>query len=58
MPKALSVDDAVQLACTLTLNVALAGLELPALTFITADTRLLQAAEAEGLPADDPNQHR
>jgi hypothetical protein len=30
---------------------------LPALTFLAADTRLLAAAQAEGLRADNPNNH-
>ncbi|HIC92703.1 MAG TPA: hypothetical protein EYP09_00430 [Anaerolineae bacterium] len=31
--------------------------KLPPLTFIAADEDLLEAAEAEGLPAENPNLH-
>jgi predicted nucleic acid-binding protein len=43
--------DAIQLAS------ALKAYRTQMLTFITADTRLLTAAAAEGLPTDDPNLH-
>jgi predicted nucleic acid-binding protein len=43
--------DAVQLASALSASQAFGTL-----TFISADTRLLEAA-AEGLPTDDPNAH-
>ena len=49
--------DAVQLACALTLNSWLAALEVPALTFVTADRLLAQAATDEGLPIENPNLH-
>ncbi len=49
--------DAVQLACALTLNTSLTMTSLPALIFVSADTRLLQAATREGLTTDNPNQH-
>jgi predicted nucleic acid-binding protein len=47
--------DAVQLAAGLIANDALLAAGLPALTFLAADTRLLNAAAAEGLGTDDPN---
>ena len=49
--------DAIQLACALSLNASLTALNLPPLTFLSADARLLQAAVREGLTADNPNQH-
>jgi uncharacterized protein len=45
--------DAIQLACAL----EAAHLFNIQPTFISADTRLLAAAAAEGLPTDDPNAH-
>ena len=45
--------DALQLACAL----EAAHLFDIQPTFISADTRLLAAASAEGLPTDDPNTH-
>jgi uncharacterized protein len=47
--------DAVQLASGLLANDALLNAGVPRLTFISADTRLLSAAAAEGLATDDPN---
>ncbi|MBZ0287532.1 MAG: type II toxin-antitoxin system VapC family toxin [Anaerolineae bacterium] len=44
--------DAIQLAAGLK-----AAQTFPGLTFVSADTRLLAAASAEGLPIDDPNAH-
>lgn len=44
--------DAIQLAAGLK-----AAQTFPDLSFISADTRLLTAASAEGLPTDDPNLH-
>lgn len=49
--------DAVQLSCALTLNTSITVLNLPALIFVSADTRLLKAATNEGLATDNPNQH-
>ncbi len=49
--------DAVQLAAGLTANDALLAAGLPALIFLAADTRLLNAATAEGLSVDDPNRY-
>jgi uncharacterized protein len=45
--------DAIQLACAL----EAAHLFNIQPIFISADTRLLSAASAEGLPTDDPNMH-
>ncbi len=47
--------DAVQLAAGLIANDALLAAGLPSLTFLAADTRLLNAATVEGLGTDDPN---
>lgn len=44
--------DAIQLAAGLK-----AAQAFPGLVIISADTRLLAAAAAEGLPTDDPNLH-
>jgi len=49
--------DAVQLATALILNGALIADKLPPLTFVSADDVLCQAARAEGLPAENPNEH-
>lgn len=49
--------DAVQLATALILNSALIADTLPPLTFVSADDVLCQAARAEGLLAENPNQH-
>ena len=49
--------DAVQLATALSANDLLLASGLPALTFLSADTRQLSAAQAEGLATDDPNAH-
>jgi predicted nucleic acid-binding protein len=45
--------DALQLASA----IRAARVFSPFPTFLSADTRLLTAAAAEGLPADDPNAH-
>ena len=47
--------DAVHLASALTANDALAAAGLPPLTFLSADYRLLGAAQIEGLATDNPN---
>lgn len=47
--------DAVHLACALLLNAALLAQQLPALTFVSADQDLLNAAQIEGLMTDNPN---
>jgi predicted nucleic acid-binding protein len=49
--------DAVQLAAALTLQSRRAARALPSVTFLSADQTLNQAAAAEGLAVDDPNQH-
>lgn len=49
--------DAVQLATALRTNELLTAAHLPALMFIVADSDLVAVAGAEGLRADDPNQH-
>ena len=54
---ALRSYDAIQLASALITSEALqaAGLSVP--IFLAADDRLLNAAQAEGLPIDNPNAH-
>ena len=49
--------DAVQLASALVANAPLVDAGLAALTFLSADGRLLAAANAEGLSTDNPNMH-
>jgi len=49
--------DAVQLASALTVARVVADAHLPAPIFLTADDRLLEIAEAEGLPTANPNHH-
>jgi uncharacterized protein len=49
--------DVVHLASALTANDALAAAGLPPLTFLSADDRLLNAAQMEGLATDNPNAH-
>ncbi len=49
--------DAIQLASSLTANKALHSTGLSPLTFLTADDRLLIAAQAENLATDNPNQY-
>jgi uncharacterized protein len=49
--------DSVQLASALLTNATIQASGLPALTFLAADTDLLNAAQAEGLVTDDPNIH-
>ena len=50
--------DAVQLASALEANARLLAARSPPLTFVSADTRLLAAAAAEGLATEDPNAYR
>lgn len=45
--------DALQLAAALTANRALGASELSPLTFLSADQRLLRAAQVEGLTIED-----
>lgn len=47
--------DAVQLSLALVTNDALLAAGLNALTFVTADTDLITAAQNEGLMTDNPN---
>jgi predicted nucleic acid-binding protein len=49
--------DAVQLAAALEVHSYCAALRMPAVTFISADAALNEAATAEGLLVDDPNLH-
>jgi predicted nucleic acid-binding protein len=49
--------DAVHLAAALTLSERLLSMSLPAPAFVSADDNLLAAACAEGLIAEDPNEH-
>jgi predicted nucleic acid-binding protein len=49
--------DAVQLASALMTDDVLQNANLPSLTFLTADDRLLNAAQAESLATDNPNLH-
>ena len=49
--------DAVHLATALAVNAELLRKQLPPLTFVAADDDLLEAAEAEGLPTENPNLH-
>jgi predicted nucleic acid-binding protein len=49
--------DAVQLATALLLNRRLLADKLSPLTFVSADDVLCQAALAEGLPAENPNEY-
>lgn len=49
--------DAVHLATALILNHTLLAYALPALTFVSADDILCDVARAEGLPAENPNEH-
>ena len=47
----------MHLAAALIVNDALVAAGLPALTLLSADKRLLNAAQAEGLATDNPNVH-
>jgi predicted nucleic acid-binding protein len=49
--------DAVQLATALRLNRVLQDNRLPPLTFVSADGVLCDAARAEGVSAENPNDH-
>lgn len=50
--------DAMQLAAAVSAARTLSAADLPGLTFLSSDTRLLTAARAEGLVVDDPNWHQ
>ena len=49
--------DSIQLACAVTVNAGFISGSIIPLTFISADAALNQAALAEGLIVDDPNNH-
>ena len=49
--------DSVQLAAALFANAQRLSIGASALTFISADNRLNNAAQAEGLATDNPNNH-
>jgi hypothetical protein len=49
--------DAIQLATALSTQDQYRAAQLPDLTFVAADDDLVAAARAEGLPAENPNQH-
>jgi predicted nucleic acid-binding protein len=49
--------DAIQLATALQLNQVLRENRLPPLIFVSADGVLCEAAEAEGMGAENPNDH-
>jgi predicted nucleic acid-binding protein len=49
--------DSVQLACSLKAHQLLLQSSGIGVTFLTADKTLLRAGKAEGMLADDPNQH-
>lgn len=49
--------DAIHLATALILNQGLVGGALPPLNFLSADRVLHKAARAEGLTAENPNEH-
>ncbi len=53
----LRAGDAIQLASALLANAQLQSVEFPALIFLASDARLLTAAQSEGLPTDDPQNH-
>ena len=55
---ALRAYDSIQLASAIEAHVQLLESGLEPLTFISADNRLLLAAQSEGLATDDPNLHR
>ena len=53
----LRAGDAIQLASALLTNAQLQSANLPALIFLASDTRLLTAANSEGLQTDDPQNY-
>jgi uncharacterized protein len=55
--RALRAYDAVQLASALSILPIVNQTPNNTLTFLTADDRLLQAAQLESLQTDNPNQH-
>jgi len=50
--------DAVHLASALALQQMRETMELPLLTFVSADARQRETAAVEGFPVEDPNEHR
>jgi predicted nucleic acid-binding protein len=54
----LRASDAIHLATALTSNRLLSDHGLPALAFLCADDRLLDAATTEGLATDNPSYHQ
>jgi uncharacterized protein len=57
MTHPLRAYDAVQLASAKRVNTRLVSQQLSPITFLCADTRLLQIAQAEGLSTDNPNNY-
>jgi len=53
----LRASDAIHLATALSINRLLLNARRQELVFLCADDRLLRAAAAEGLAADNPNDH-
>ena len=49
--------DAVQLAVAIGLNLSQTEMGLPTVTFVSADNELLDAARAEGLSVENPNNY-
>lgn len=49
--------DAIQLAIAIECNIEQTFLELPRISFITADRELLQAAQSEGISTSNPNDY-
>lgn len=49
--------DAVQLASAITWQNSISHTQSNSLIFLTADNRLLNIAQAAGVPADNPNNH-
>ena len=49
--------DAVHLAVAVEAHQVYRALGLPLITFVSADTTQLRAAQAEGIAVDDPNSH-
>jgi predicted nucleic acid-binding protein len=54
---ALRGADAIHLAATLELHQRRQMLQLPPLTFVSADVEQIKAAQAEGLPIENPDNH-
>ncbi|MCX6028259.1 MAG: type II toxin-antitoxin system VapC family toxin [Chloroflexi bacterium] len=54
----LRASDAIQLASALQVLPAFASVKTVSLVFLSGDDRLIAAAQAEGLNAENPNQHQ